>query len=177
MSDCGRASVFGGASGGGGGRGFGSWRLTVVLRASCGCKTGGLHVRHGSGGVRHGSRAGHPPSNTAPYVSYMAPMPPVWVPPAHRSFHEWCDEPARITYGLKRLRKNSMEREIFVNARAAGAEAPTILMDLCGPAKAVPLLQGPPHGVFPQPVKSLDFPASFGAAEQLAEKVRSEGAV
>jgi hypothetical protein len=48
-----------------------------------------------------------------------------------------------------------MEREIFVNARAAGAEAPTILMDLCGPAKAVPLLQGPPHGVFPQPLKPL----------------------
>ena len=57
--------------------------------------------------------------------------------------------------GLNRLRKNSMERESFVNARAAGAEAPTILMDLCGPAKAVPLLQGPPHGVFPQPLKPL----------------------
>jgi hypothetical protein len=54
--------------------------------------------------------------------------------------------------GFYGLRKNSMEREIFVNARAAGAEAPTILMDLCGPAKAVPLLQGPPHGVFPQPL-------------------------
>ena len=125
MGDCGRASVFGGASGGGGGRGFGSWRLTVVLRASCGCKTGGLHVGHGFNGVRHGSRAGHPRSKAASYVSYTAPMPPVWVPPAHRSFDEWSDEPARITYGLK----------------------------------------------------SLDFPASFGAAEQLAEKVRSEGAV
>jgi hypothetical protein len=58
-----------------------------------------------------------------------------------------------------------MEREIFVNARAAGAEAPTILMDLCGPAKAVPLLQGPPHGVFPQPLKPNRFLRLFGAAE------------
>jgi hypothetical protein len=34
-----------------------------------------------------------------------------------------------------------VEPEIFANARAAGAEAPTILVDLCGPAEAVPLLQ------------------------------------
>jgi len=70
-----------------------------------------------------------------------------------------------------------MEPEIFVNARAAGAEAPRILMDQCGPAKAVPLLQSPPHGVFPQPVKPLTFLAVFGTTEQLAEKVRSESEV
>jgi hypothetical protein len=35
-----------------------------------------------------------------------------------------------IPQGLNRLRKNSMEPELFVNARAAGAKAPTILMGL-----------------------------------------------
>jgi hypothetical protein len=64
-----------------------------------------------------------------------------------------------------------MEREIFVNARAAGAEAPTILMDLCGPAKAVPLLQGPPHGVFPQPLNCGPSPKYLVSSGKWAKTV------